>query len=120
MATETRLDWKTVKDLDKQYMRVQLARAGKPRPEAIGVFFPLCIVERLKNKFKATEYFSANKTQIVEISQNKISYKVMIESNGHIKPPKCRGCAYYSDCRGVYREYYRLKGDHELGLAPLS
>lgn len=37
MATETRLDWKTVKDLDKQYMRVQLARAGKPRPKAIGV-----------------------------------------------------------------------------------
>ena len=37
MATETRLDWKTVKDLDKQYMRAQLARAGKPRPKAIGV-----------------------------------------------------------------------------------
>ena len=37
MATETRLDWKTVKDLDKQYMRAQLARAGKPRPKVIGV-----------------------------------------------------------------------------------
>ena len=37
MATETRLDWKTVKDLDKQYMRAQLTRAGKPRPKVIGV-----------------------------------------------------------------------------------
>ena len=37
MAIETRLDWKTVKDLDKYYMRVQLARAGKPRPKVIGV-----------------------------------------------------------------------------------
>ncbi len=37
MAAETRLDWKTVKDLDKYYMREQLARAGKPRPKAIGV-----------------------------------------------------------------------------------
>ncbi len=37
MAAETRLDWKTVKDLDKFYMRAQLARAGKPRPKAIGV-----------------------------------------------------------------------------------
>ncbi|PIU20304.1 MAG: hypothetical protein COT18_02980 [Elusimicrobia bacterium CG08_land_8_20_14_0_20_59_10] len=37
MAIETRLDWKTVKDLDKQYMRAQLARAGKPRPKVIGV-----------------------------------------------------------------------------------
>lgn len=37
MAIETRLDWKTVKDLDKYYMRTQLARAGKPRPKVIGV-----------------------------------------------------------------------------------
>lgn len=37
MAAETRLDWKTVKDLDKYYMRAQLARAGKPRPKAIGI-----------------------------------------------------------------------------------
>ena len=37
MAIETRLDWKTVKDLDKYYMRGQLARAGKPRPKVIGV-----------------------------------------------------------------------------------
>ena len=37
MAVETRLDWKTVKDLDKYYMRAQLARAGKPRPKAIGI-----------------------------------------------------------------------------------
>jgi transposase len=37
VAIETRLDWKTVKDLDKYYMRTQLARAGKPRPKVIGV-----------------------------------------------------------------------------------
>ena len=34
---ELRLDWETVKELDKQYMRAQLARAGKPAPKVIGI-----------------------------------------------------------------------------------
>lgn len=37
VATELRLDWKTVKELEKQYLREQLRRAGKPRPKVIGV-----------------------------------------------------------------------------------
>jgi len=37
VAQETCLDWKTVKDLDTQYMREQLRRAGTPAPEVIGV-----------------------------------------------------------------------------------
>lgn len=37
VAQELRLDWKTVKELDKQYMEEQLRRAGKPKPQAIGV-----------------------------------------------------------------------------------
>ena len=37
VAHELHLDWKTVKDLDKQYMKEQLRRVGKPRPKAIGV-----------------------------------------------------------------------------------
>ena len=37
VAEETRLDWKTVKELDKQYMREQLCRAGVPRPKVIGI-----------------------------------------------------------------------------------
>lgn len=37
VAEETRLDWKTVKELDKQYMREQLRRAGAPRPKVIGI-----------------------------------------------------------------------------------
>jgi transposase len=31
------LDWHTVKDLDKQYMRQQLRRAGDPAPQVIGI-----------------------------------------------------------------------------------
>ena len=31
IATELALDWPTVKDLEKQYMREQLRRAGTPR-----------------------------------------------------------------------------------------
>ncbi len=31
------LDWKTVKELDKEYMREQLRRAGTPAPRAIGI-----------------------------------------------------------------------------------
>lgn len=37
VAKELHLDWKTVKDLDKQYMQEQLRRTGKPRPKIIGI-----------------------------------------------------------------------------------
>ncbi|MGH8632969.1 MAG: transposase, partial [Burkholderiales bacterium] len=37
VAQETHLDWKTVKELERQYMRAQLARAGTPGPKAIGI-----------------------------------------------------------------------------------
>ena len=37
VAKELHLDWKTVKDLEKQYMEEQLRRAGKPRPRVIGI-----------------------------------------------------------------------------------
>ncbi len=36
-AKEYRLDWETIKELDKQYMRVQLKRFGTPAPRVIGV-----------------------------------------------------------------------------------
>ena len=37
MARELHLDWHTVKELDKQYMKAQLKRAGTPGPKAIGI-----------------------------------------------------------------------------------
>lgn len=37
VAADLFLDWHTVKAMDKLYMREQLARAGEPRPEVIGV-----------------------------------------------------------------------------------
>jgi transposase len=37
VAREFRLDWHTVKEMDKEYMLVQLAKAGPPSPEVIGV-----------------------------------------------------------------------------------
>ena len=37
VAKELRLDWQTVKALEMQYMRAQLARAGTPGPKAIGI-----------------------------------------------------------------------------------
>ncbi|MDP2815084.1 MAG: transposase [Rectinemataceae bacterium] len=37
VAKEVRLNWKTVKDLEKQYMREQLRRTGISAPEVIGV-----------------------------------------------------------------------------------
>jgi transposase len=36
-AEDFHLHWHTVKDLDKQYMQEQLARAGSPAPEVIGI-----------------------------------------------------------------------------------
>jgi len=37
VAQETHLHWKTVKELDKQYMQEQLRRIGTPAPKVIGV-----------------------------------------------------------------------------------
>ena len=37
VADELHLHWNSVKELDKQYMRAQLARAGRPTPKAIGI-----------------------------------------------------------------------------------
>ena len=37
VAKRMNLDWHTVKELDKLYMREQLQRAGHPKPRAIGV-----------------------------------------------------------------------------------
>jgi len=37
VAAELHLTWDTVKELDKQYMRAQLARAGTPGPKVIGI-----------------------------------------------------------------------------------
>jgi len=37
IADELKLDWDTVKTLEKQYMQAQLARAGRPGPQAIGI-----------------------------------------------------------------------------------
>ena len=37
VATEYRLDWKTVKELEKQYLREKLRRAGAVQPQIIGI-----------------------------------------------------------------------------------
>ena len=37
VARETHLNWKTVKELEKQYMREQLRRLGTPGPRVIGI-----------------------------------------------------------------------------------
>jgi transposase len=37
VAAELQLDWHTVKELEKQYMRARLARAGRPSPKVIGI-----------------------------------------------------------------------------------
>jgi transposase len=37
LAKELNLDWHTVKELDKEYMRGVLAKAGTPGPEVIGI-----------------------------------------------------------------------------------
>ena len=37
VAQELHLDWHTVKELEKQYMREQLRRAGTPAPKVIGI-----------------------------------------------------------------------------------
>ena len=37
IAEELNFHWETIKTLEKQYMRAQLARAGRPGPKAIGI-----------------------------------------------------------------------------------
>lgn len=33
---------------------------------------------------------------------------------GRVRPARCRGCALYDECEGLFREYYRRRGDAEL------
>jgi len=37
VAQELHLDWHTVKELEKEYIRKQLSRAGEPQPKVIGI-----------------------------------------------------------------------------------
>jgi transposase len=37
VAEELHLDWKTVKELEKKYLKEKLRRAGKPNPQVIGI-----------------------------------------------------------------------------------
>jgi transposase len=37
VAEETRLDWKTIQDLEAPYMREQVRRAGTPAPKVVGI-----------------------------------------------------------------------------------
>lgn len=37
VAQELKLDWHTVKELDKPYMKAQLAKMGNPKPKVIGI-----------------------------------------------------------------------------------
>lgn len=37
VARALHLDWHTTKELEKEYLREQLSRAGEPRPKAIGI-----------------------------------------------------------------------------------
>jgi len=37
IAAELKLDWHAVKELEKQYMVAQLAKAGRPGPKVIGI-----------------------------------------------------------------------------------
>jgi transposase len=37
VAREFRLDWHTVKEMDKEYMRAQIAKAGPPDPRVVGI-----------------------------------------------------------------------------------
>ena len=37
VARELHLDWHTVKRLEKQYLQEQLRRAGRPRPQVVGI-----------------------------------------------------------------------------------
>ena len=37
VAREVHLDWKTVKELEQQYMREQCRRAGTPAPKVLGI-----------------------------------------------------------------------------------
>jgi len=37
ISKEMRLNWKTVKEMEKQYLREKLRRAGKPNPKVVGI-----------------------------------------------------------------------------------
>jgi transposase len=56
IAQELNLDWDTVKTLEKQYLRAQLAKAGTPGPTAIGIDEISTCAERSRSIRKGHTY----------------------------------------------------------------
>lgn len=58
-------------------------------------------VKKFDSEHVAQDFRNTN----VELSRKEV---------GRIRPKKCRGCAEYNNCEGLWKEYYKHYGDKEL------
>ena len=77
-------------------------------------YVPLChflgyedqISETIERRMFRTRHF-APEFQNLDVENSRRDY-------GRVRPPRCGGCALYDECEGIFREYYRRRGDEEL------
>jgi len=77
-------------------------------------YVPLChflgyedqVSETIERKLFHTRHF-APEFQNLDVESSRRDF-------GRVRPPRCSGCALYDECEGIFREYYRRRGDAEL------
>ena len=104
VANELHLDWHTVKELDKQYMREQIERAGTPGPMVIGID-ELSIRKRHTYRIMVSDLISwrpiwfggqdrsdASMHEFYRWLGDKKSRGIRLAGDGHVEAvSKCRG-----------------------------
>jgi MoaA/NifB/PqqE/SkfB family radical SAM enzyme len=77
-------------------------------------YVPLCLFPGHEDRISE---LAERKTFITEhVAGDFVNFDVQSSraSVGRIKPPKCRKCAKFARCEGLWKEYYRHYGDKEL------
>ena len=135
IAQELHLDWDTVKTLDKQYMRAQLAKAGTPGPRAIGIdeisirkghTYRIVVSDLIRRRpiwFGGEDRSEASMIQFYDWLGDKKSRRIrlaVMDMWSSAKPPwraPRRGCSTSSISCAIWekrstrcREYARLSG----------
>jgi transposase len=104
VAKELNLDWDAVKELDKQYMAAQLARAGAPGPKVIGIDeisigkgqnYRIVVSDLLRRRpiwFGGTDRSEASMSMFYDWLGPKKSQGIPSGGDGHVEAvPHCGG-----------------------------
>src|SRR5262249_20580479 len=97
VAKELKLDWDTVKALEKQYMQAQIKRAGTPGPRAVGIdeistrrghTYCIAVSDLVRKRaiwFGGTDRSEASMAKFYDWLGPKKSRKIQARRHGHVE-----------------------------------